>query len=159
MFMRWRKMTRRPVWSRYIPSSAERRQMLMPQKPKPDQRFQRFHHRDLLRRPYSGRRDTRFLNPKDGRPTELVVQSSEEVLDNKSGADWARKSIDDKGPWVFRVAHWATADGVSSIARWLPACAVLSIVVSTSCQRHMNIRTDACILVAKSIPRHNWNPK
>lgn len=106
MFMRQRKMTRRPVWSRYIPSSAERRQMRMPQKPKPDQRFQRFHHRDLLRRPYSGRRDTRFLNPKDGRPTELVVQSSEEVLDNKSGADWARKSIDDKGPWVFRVAHW-----------------------------------------------------
>lgn len=84
MFMRWRKMTRRPVWSRYIPSSAERRQMLMPQKRKPDQRFQRFHHRDILRRPYSGRRDTRFLNSKDGRPTELVVQSSEEVLANKS---------------------------------------------------------------------------
>ncbi|KAI4107033.1 MAG: hypothetical protein LQ339_002729 [Xanthoria mediterranea] len=47
---------------------------------KPDQRFQRFHHRDILRRPYSGRRDTRFLNSKDGRPTELVVQSSEELL-------------------------------------------------------------------------------
>ncbi|KAI4227053.1 MAG: hypothetical protein LQ349_006783 [Xanthoria aureola] len=96
---------------------------------KPDQRFQRFHHRDLLRRPYSGRRDTRFLNPKDGRPTELVVQSSKEVLANKSGADWARKSIDNKGSWMFRVAHWASADGASSIARWLPACAVLAIVL------------------------------
>ena len=122
-------------------------------------RNQIFHHRDILRRPYSGRRDTRFLNPKDGRPTELVVQSSEEVLANKSGADWARKTIENKGPWMFRLSHWATADGRSSIALWLPACAVLTIVVRTSCQRHMNTWTDACILVAKSLPRHNENSK
>ncbi|KAI4250308.1 MAG: hypothetical protein L6R42_008764, partial [Xanthoria sp. 1 TBL-2021] len=92
-------------------------------------RNQLFHHRDFLRRPYSGQRDTRFLDPKDGRPTELVVQSSEEVLAHKSGADWTRKTIDNEGPWIFRLAHWATADGQSSVTLWLPACAVLTVVL------------------------------
>ena len=126
--------------------------MLIPQERK---RNQIFHHRDVLRRPYSGRRDTRFLNPKDGRPTELVVQSSEAVRTNNSGADWERKSIENKGPWMFRLSHRATAGGQSSVALWLPACTILTIVVSTSCQRHMNIWTNACILVAKPIPCHN----
>ncbi|KAL8838467.1 MAG: hypothetical protein Q9176_005019 [Flavoplaca citrina] len=92
-------------------------------------RNQLFHHRDILKRPYSGLRDTRFLNPKDGKPTKLIVQSSEEVLANRSSADWERKSTDNAGPWIFRLTHWATADGGRSIVVWLPACAVLTIVL------------------------------
>ncbi|KAL8668453.1 MAG: hypothetical protein Q9168_006915 [Polycauliona sp. 1 TL-2023] len=92
-------------------------------------RSQLFYHRDILGRPYSGRRDSRFLNPKDGRPTELVVQCSKEVLANRSGADWTRRSIKNKGPWMFRFAHWATADGQSSVLLWLPACAVLTVLL------------------------------
>ncbi|KAL8648667.1 MAG: hypothetical protein Q9210_004848 [Variospora velana] len=88
-----------------------------------------FHHRDILKRPYSGLRDTRFLNPKDGRPTKLVVQCSDEVFANRSDADWSRTTTVNKGPWMFRLAHWATADGPSSVLLWLPACAVLTIVL------------------------------
>ncbi|KAL8881520.1 MAG: hypothetical protein Q9198_001287 [Flavoplaca austrocitrina] len=91
-------------------------------------RNQLFHHRDILKRPYSGLRDIRFLNPRDGKPTKLIVQSSEEVLANRSSADWERKSTDNAGPWIFRLTHWATANGGRSIVVWLPACAVLTIV-------------------------------
>ncbi|KAL8650078.1 MAG: hypothetical protein Q9226_005296 [Calogaya cf. arnoldii] len=90
---------------------------------------QLYHHRDVLKRPYSGQRDTRFLSPKDGRPTKLIVQSSEDVLANTSGVDWTRKPIDNAGPWMFRLTHWATADGHSSVFLWLPACAVLTVVL------------------------------
>ncbi|KAL8735021.1 MAG: hypothetical protein Q9166_001146 [cf. Caloplaca sp. 2 TL-2023] len=91
-------------------------------------RNQIFHHRDFLRRPFSGRRDNRFLNPKDGRPKELVVQCSENVLANRSGANWSRISVQNKGPWMFHLAHWAS--GEFAALKWLPACAVLTVVVS-----------------------------
>ncbi|KAL8958452.1 MAG: hypothetical protein Q9193_004495 [Seirophora villosa] len=98
----------------------------LPSNQKPTQTF---HHRDVLKRPYSGLRDTRFLNPKDGRPINLVIQCSEDVLANGSGADWSRTSTVNKGPWIFRLAHWVTADGQSSVLLWLPACAVLTLVL------------------------------
>lgn len=114
-----------------------------------------FHHRDILKRPYSGPRDTRFLNPKDGRPTKLVVQCSDEVLANRSGADWSRTTTVNKGPWMFRLAHWATADGQSSVFWWLPACAVLTIVVSRSCRTRMSVMVNVYASAAKPVPRHD----
>ncbi|KAL9038379.1 MAG: hypothetical protein Q9180_003174 [Flavoplaca navasiana] len=116
-------------------------------------RNQLFHHRDILKRPYSGLRDTRFLNPKNGKPTKLIVQSSEEVLANRPSADWERKSTDNAGPWVFRLAHWATADGGRSVVVWLPACAVLTIVLLNPFPVTVNTRNNGSY---EPVPYKDW---
>ncbi|KAL8924255.1 MAG: hypothetical protein Q9172_002768 [Xanthocarpia lactea] len=85
--------------------------------------------RNIDRRLHSGPRDTRFLNPKDGRPKKLIVQCSNEELVYKSGADWSRIPVKNIGPWMFRIAHWAVAGGDEAYIRWLPACAALTLVL------------------------------
>ncbi|KAI4178363.1 MAG: hypothetical protein L6R41_008419 [Letrouitia leprolyta] len=83
-----------------------------------------FYHRDILKRPFHGRRDDRFLDPKDGRPAPLVVQSTGRT---QPGATWQRTSVQNISPWMFRLSCWAYED--PAFLRWLPACAVLTVVL------------------------------
>ncbi len=76
-----------------------------------------FYHRDILKRSFRGTRDDRFLNPKDGRPKELTVQCTNDVLDTESEASWTRTRVRNKSPWLFRVAYWGTEKG--AIVKWL----------------------------------------
>lgn len=83
-----------------------------------------FYHRDILKRPFSGRKDDRFLNPKDGRPTPLLVQSTGRT---QSGATWQRTSVQNISPWMFRLSCWAYKD--PAFLRWVPACALLTVAL------------------------------
>ncbi|KAL8832585.1 MAG: hypothetical protein Q9170_004829 [Blastenia crenularia] len=100
--------------------------LIQPHRKKPDQK-QVFYHRDILKRPFSGQRDDRFINPKDGRPKALVVQAAEQVLAQSSGATWQRTAVQNKSPWMFRLSCWAFGD--LAIVKWIPACALLTVVL------------------------------
>ncbi|MCJ1465048.1 hypothetical protein MMC07_003664 [Pseudocyphellaria aurata] len=91
---------------------------------KPDNK--KYYHRDILKRHYYGRRDDRFLNPKDGRPCRLVTQCSEAVRSNRSEATWTRTHVRDKTSFLFPVKRWAT--GQYAPITYIPACVVLSLI-------------------------------
>ena len=87
-----------------------------------------FYHRDLLRRSYQGKRDDRFLNPRNGRVIKLIVQCTSDVKNARAKASWIRTTVYNDSPRLFRISHWATEKYV--IVRWLPACGLLLLLVS-----------------------------
>lgn len=86
------------------------------------------YHRDILKRSYWGRRDDRFLNPKDGRPSILIIQCSDDVRINGSKATWTRTRVSDKNPLLFILSQRAT--GEYAVIYWIPTCVIMTIIVS-----------------------------
>ena len=87
-----------------------------------------FYHRDLLKRSHKGKRDDRFLNPRNGRLVKLIVQCTSDVNRTRAEASWSRTIVLNNSPRVFRISHWATEK--YAIVRWLPACGLLLLLVS-----------------------------
>ncbi|KAL6715326.1 hypothetical protein ACLMJK_007592 [Lecanora helva] len=52
-----------------------------------------FHHLDILKRTFEGKKDNRYLHPKDGRPSCLLVQCAEATRGDDSNATWDRIKI------------------------------------------------------------------
>ena len=75
-----------------------------------------------------GKRDDRFLNPKDGRPSELKIQCSQDVLNHRPQATWTRTQVSGKTSLLFPITQWAMGD--YAVIKWLPACIALTIIVS-----------------------------
>lgn len=100
------------------------------------------HHRDIFGRPFKGKDwNEKFLNPYDGRLCDLIVQSSNEVLNLKPGARWLRTRLHNGSPWIIRLSNWAMSrdhgsekqvgtDIPTATLRWIPACLGLAMIVS-----------------------------
>ena len=106
-----------------------------------------FYHRDFLKRPYRGlnQRD-KFLNPYNGTLCDLVVQSSDQILNSESKARWLRVGIRNGSPWLIRLSNWALScdhgspDNVkthipTAALRWIPACIAILVAVSPNMTR------------------------
>ncbi|KAL8725564.1 MAG: hypothetical protein Q9181_006372 [Wetmoreana brouardii] len=100
------------------------------------------YHRDFLKRTFTGFDiNELFLNPYDGRLCYLVVQGSQDILRFRPKATWYRTGLRNGSPWMIRLSNWAMSrdhgsedtvgtNVATAVARWLPACAALSLVIS-----------------------------
>ena len=115
------------------------------------------HHRDFFKRPSKGEgKYDKFLNPYDGRLSDLVVQSSTPVLNSTSRARWRRTGIANGSPWMIRVSNWAMSrdhgsektvqtDVWKAIQRWIPASLALAAIVGLKCVKFRGSVVDTAV--------------
>ncbi len=82
-----------------------------------------------------------YLSPFDCHLAKLVVQCSQDVYDAKSNSTWRRTFVRNMSPVILRVARWVletvpkedrpmTGEEIMTLgAKWLPACALLLLLV------------------------------
>ena len=98
------------------------------------------YHRDIFNREFQGRRGDCYLDPKDGRLSDLVVQSAPDVLHLNSGASWGRIRVRNRSPLLIRLSYWINKhipdrrrpsydDTFIALAKWFPACMGLTLTV------------------------------
>ena len=100
------------------------------------------HHRDVMARPRHFSPEDYYLSPFDGHLAKLVVQSAQEVYDAKPNSTWRRTFVRNMSPFMLRVANWVLEtvpledrsmtpeEILVLIAKWIPASALLLIIVS-----------------------------
>jgi hypothetical protein len=97
-------------------------------------------HHDALGRQWTGTPDDRYLSPYDGRPKQLVVQTTDSLYDMRSNTTYRRTFIRNISPFMIRLADWAIGDKDFEdithdawpmvILRWIPASCALIVMVS-----------------------------
>lgn len=105
---------------------------------------QHYYHRDAMDREYTGEKDYRYIDPKDGKIKALVVQCVDDILSGTGNGTWKRTYIRNVTPIFYRVAMWpfnhldmregtlkSQEDWALVIAKWIPTCILLTIGVSS----------------------------
>jgi hypothetical protein len=104
---------------------------------------QDYHHRDIMDRETKGQKDCRYISTNDGKIRTLVVQCIDDILSGPGNGTWKRTYIRNVSPIFYRLAMWplshvdmregtleTTGDWALVIAKWIPACLLLTIGVS-----------------------------
>ena len=97
-------------------------------------------HHDALGREWTGTPDDRYLSPFDGRPKQLIVQTTDSLYDVPGNTTYRRTFIRNVSPFMMRLADWAIGDKDLEditrddlpmlVLRWIPACFGLIVMVS-----------------------------
>lgn len=100
--------------------------------------------RDALTRQWEGPPDDRYISPLTGHVMELVVQATDEIYNGPGHTTYMRTYIRNMSPIMLRIATWPTLpldflpgkmenrDVGWVIAKWLPSCLALALMVSYS---------------------------